>query len=237
MSSAYNGALMNSQSTFQISTVFLLISLFFLQSGVVKAEEPMAWRIRDIASAPVDVVQLRDKRDRVIASMATKQLLLIYSAMVAIQEVAEINAELFVVDGKEPNAFATVGKDDQNVIGFTFGMLALIGMDVDAAAGIIGHELAHLKLDHMKERKKAIENSSTTTFTAASSKYTRDNERESDYLGAIWALEAGYDPGGAVRVHEKLYKISKRQVGFSGSHPSSIERLTILKSMVRRLSR
>jgi len=228
---------MNFQSTLKKNLLLLFLCQIFLLPVTINAAEPMAWRIRDIAAAPADVVQLRDKRDRVINSMATKQLLLIYSAMVAIQEAAEINAELFVVEGKEPNAFATVGKDDQNVIGFTFGMLELIGMDVDAAAGIIGHELAHLKLDHIKERKEAIENSSTTTFTAASSKYTRDNERESDYLGAIWALEAGYDPAGAVRVHEKLYKLSKRQVGFSGSHPSSIERLTILKSLVRRLSK
>jgi predicted Zn-dependent protease len=228
---------MNFQTTLQRNLLLIFLCQSFLLPVTANAAEPMAWRLRDIAAAPVDVVQLRDKRDRVINSMATKQLLLIYSAMVAIQEAAEINAELFVVEGKEPNAFATVGKDDQNVIGFTFGMLELIGMDVDAAAGIIGHELAHLKLDHIKERKEAIENSRTTTFTAASSKYTRDNERDSDYLGAIWALEAGYDPAGAVRVHEKLYKISKRQVGFSGSHPSSIERLTILKSLVRRLSK
>ena len=31
-------------------------------------------------------------------------MLLIYAAMVAIQEAAEINAELFVVDGDDPNA-------------------------------------------------------------------------------------------------------------------------------------
>jgi predicted Zn-dependent protease len=228
---------MSTLSIIRINTVFFLLFQISLSPAIAKEEGPMAWRIRDLASAPVDIVQLRDKRDRIISSIQTKQLILIYSAMVAIQEVAEINAELFVVEGKEPNAFATVGKDGQNVIGFTFGMLELIGLDVDAAAGIIGHELAHLKLDHMKERKEAIENSSTTTFTAASSKYTRDNERESDYLGAIWAVEVGYDPAGAVRVHEKLYKLSKRQVGFSGSHPSSIERLTILKSLVRRLSR
>jgi len=196
----------------------------------------MAWRVRDVASAPADNIQLRDTKDRVIATVKTKQMLVIYSVMVALEEAAEINAELFLVEGNDPNAFATVGKDEQNVVGITFGMLDMIAMDVDAAAGIIGHELAHLKLNHIEERKEAIENSSTTTFSASSSKYTRDNEREADYLGAIWAVEAGYDPDGAVRVHEKLYKLSKKQVGFSGSHPSSIERLTILKSLVRRLS-
>ena len=222
---------------YRLIIILILFSQLLLQSAAAKNEGPMAWRIRDIASAPVERVKLRDSRDRVIGTIETKQLLLIYSAMTAIQEAAEIDAELFVVQGKEPNAFATIGKEEQNVIGFTFGMLEMIGMDADAAAGIIGHELAHLKLNHMEERKEAIKNSSTTTFSASATKYTRDNERESDYLGAIWAVEAGYDPAGAVRVHEKLYKLSKRHVGFSGSHPSSIERITILKSLVRRLSR
>jgi predicted Zn-dependent protease len=226
----------------RIITIVFLASQLLVQTALAKEDGPMAWRIRDIASAPADKIQLRDGKNKVIGTVETKQMLLVYSAMVAIQEAAEINAELFIVAGKAPNAFATVAKpkedvEEQNIIGFTFGMLEMIGMDVDAAAGIIGHELAHLKLKHIEEKKNSMENSSTTTFSAAATKFTRDNERESDYLGAIWAVEAGYDPAGAVRVHEKLYKFSKRHAGFSGSHPSSIERLTILKSLVRRLSR
>lgn len=218
--------------------LLVVFSLLLPQSLLAKEPQgPIAWRIRDLASAPVARIELRDARSRLVGTVETKQMLLVYAAMAAIQQAAELNAELFVVEGKEPNAFATLGKEGENVIGFTFGMLDMIGMDNDAAAAIIGHELAHLKLNHMEERKEAIQNSSTTTFTAAATKYTRDNEREADYLGAVWAVEAGYDPEGAVRVHEKLYKLSKRQVGFSGSHPSSIERLTILKSLVRRMSK
>ncbi|MFT5131629.1 MAG: putative Zn-dependent protease [Gammaproteobacteria bacterium] len=225
----------------RIIIALLLCTQLLHQVAVAKDNGPAAWRIRDLASAPLEKVELRGPKNKVFGTVETKQMLLVYSAMTAIMEIAELNAELFVVEGKAPNAFATIGldeqKNEQNVIGFTFGMLDMIGMDVDAAAAIIGHELAHLKLKHIEERKEAIKNSSTTTFSASSTKYTRDNERESDYLGAIWAVEAGYDPGGAVRVHEKLYKLSKRQVGFSGSHPSSIERITILKSLVRRLSK
>ncbi len=225
----------------RIIIALLLCTQLLHQVAVAKDNGPAAWRIRDLASAPLEKVELRGPNNKVFGTVETKQMLLVYSAMTAIMEIAELNAELFVVEGKAPNAFATIGldeqKNEQNVIGFTFGMLDMIGMDVDAAAAIIGHELAHLKLKHIEERKEAIKNSSTTTFSASSTKYTRDNERESDYLGAIWAVEAGYDPGGAVRVHEKLYKLSKRQVGFSGSHPSSIERITILKSLVRRLSK
>ncbi len=218
--------------------VLFLCSQLLLQTAAAGKNQGPGWiRIKDILDTRAARITLRDPRNIVIGTVETKQLLLIYATMMAIVEAAEINAELVLVPGKEPNAFATVFKEEQNVIGFSLGMLDMIGMDADAAAGIIGHELAHLKLNHMQERKEAIRNSSTTTFSASATKYTRDNERESDYLGAIWAVEAGYDPAGAVRVHEKLYKLSKKQIGFSASHPSSIERLTILKSLVRRLSR
>lgn len=224
--------------------IFVICCLLSLPANSAgRNQGPHVWRIKDLVGAPMDVIPLRDERERVIAKVETKQMLLIYSAYVGMQEAAELYAELFILSGDDPNAFATRGKlqeddeDEQNIIGFTIGMLNMIGNDVDAAAAIIGHELAHLKLNHIDERKEANKSSAASSFSAASTKYTRDNERESDYLGAIWAVEAGYDPAGAVRVHEKLYKVSKRHVGFSGSHPSSIERLTILKSLVRRLSK
>ena len=122
-----------------------------------------------------------------------------------------------------------------NIIGINFGMLDLLGLDVHMAAALIGHELGHLKLDHGKDHKNRRR---TDMQTAANTKYSRDNEREADYLGAIWAVEAGYDPQGAVRLQELVYKKTKHlSGGFSGSHPSSIERITKLKSLARRLSR
>ncbi len=216
--------------------ISLLLLLFSLSSHA--KEGIKTWNIKDLVQIPAKKVELRDKRDKVVKTVDITQMIYIYAVMIAIEDVAEINATLFILEGKEPNAFATLGKDDENVIGISFGMLDLLGNDVHATAAIIGHELAHLKLNHIEERKETQKKTPQTTFTAASSKYTRDNERESDYLGVIWAIEAGYDPYGAVRVHEHLYKLAKRSPhSFVGSHPSSIERITILKSLVRRLSR
>ena len=121
-----------------------------------------------------------------------------------------------------------------NIVGINFGMLELLGLDVHMAAALIGHELGHLKLNHGEDNKTRRR---TDMLTASNTKYSRDNEREADYLGAIWAVEAGYDPNGAVRLQELVYKKSKHlSGGFSGSHPSSIERITKLKSLARRLS-
>ena len=122
-----------------------------------------------------------------------------------------------------------------NIVGINFAMLDLLGLDVHMAAALLGHELGHLKLNHGEDHKTRRR---TDIRTAGNTRYSRDNEREADYLGAIWAVEAGYDPQGAVRLQELLYKKTKHlSGGFSGSHPSSIERVTKLKSLARRLSR
>ncbi len=121
-----------------------------------------------------------------------------------------------------------------NIVGINFAMLDLLGLDVHMAAALIGHELGHLKLDHGEDHKTR---GRQDIRTASNTKYSRDNEREADYLGAIWAVEAGYDPAGAVRLQEMVYKKTRHlSGGFSGSHPSSIERITKLKSLARRLS-
>ena len=138
---------------------------------------------------------------------------------------------VFIGDGKALEGKKTI---EINIIGINFAMLDLLGVDVHMAAALIGHELGHLKLNHGAENKKRR---TSDLRTAANTRYSRDNEREADYLGAIWAVEAGYDPAGAARLQELVYKKTKHLPGgFSGSHPSSIERIAKLKSLARRLS-
>ena len=122
-----------------------------------------------------------------------------------------------------------------NIIAINFAMLDLLGLDVHMAAALIGHELGHIKLNHAADVKGR---GRPDILTAANTRYSRDNEREADYLGAVWAVEAGYDPAGAVRLQELVYEKTKNlPSGFSGSHPTSIERIAKLKSLARRLSR
>ncbi len=202
-------------------------------------------KLEELARAYAEEIVIRDNRGLKVRTLDGRQMALLYAVYVAMREAAELDAEFYITSGDNPNAFATVGKinkeeEERNIIGFNFGMLDLIGMDMDAAAAIIGHELAHLKLKHIDVAKEKARNPQQHggIFSAAATRYSRDHERESDYLGVVWAIEAGYDPQGAVRVQEQLYRLSKRRPGgFSGSHPSSIERITVLKSLVRRLSR
>ena len=125
---------------------------------------------------------------------------------------------------------------DINIMAINFAMLDMLQLNVHMMAALIGHELAHLKLNHGEESEK--NRRSMSMQNAASTKYSRDNEREADYLGAVWAVEAGYDPHGAVELQEMLLKSYRGKGGgvFVGSHPSSTERIAVLKALARRLS-
>lgn len=115
-----------------------------------------------------------------------------------------------------------------NIVSINFGMLDLIGYDVHIAAALIGHELAHIKLEHGKTRKNTEHGPGVEE-----TRFIRDQERDADYLGMIWAIEAGYDPEGRLRLEES--KEGKNR--YSKTHPSSRERLIKSRALARRLSR
>jgi len=222
-----------------------------------------AWDISELAKADTDQIELRSSRRTILRRVDTNQMRFIYAVKTSIEKVAEIEAAIILVDGDQPNAFAGRVEGNRHVIGFNFAMLDIIGMDMHMMAAIIGHELAHLKLEHGSDQEKRTYGGALAkilgTVTMGSlgmggygamaisdlgvsmvdTKYSRDNERESDYLGAIWAVEAGFEPEGAVRVHEEMYRLSKGggPMPFLSSHPSGPERIATLKALSSRLSK
>lgn len=229
--------------------------------GAPAAGQPFKyqWNIRDIAVADDDEVQLRTRNKRLIKKVNASQMRILYAVKSSIEQVAELAVELIIVDGDQPNAFAAKNRKGQNIIGINFAMLDILGLDVHAAAALIGHEMAHLKLSHGEKRRASSDSSgvmkvlggvalsslgipgagliSDMTITALETNYSRDNETEADYLGAIWAVEAGYEPEGAVRLHAEVYKLSKSMpMPFLSSHPSGPQRIATLKALSRRLS-
>ncbi len=218
------------------------------------------WPVKEIAAMDADLVQLRGKGRRTLKTVDTSQMRYLYTVKTSLEKVAETQAELVLVEGKDPNAFAGQTRDKKNVIGINFAMLDVLGMDVHAAAALIGHELAHLRLEHGDKTQsrsstfgviKALggaaleglgvpggQGISNLAFTSIETKYSRDQERQADYLGAVWAIEAGYEPVGAVRLHEAIHERSQSSaVPFLSTHPSGPERIATLKSMSERLSR
>lgn len=218
------------------------------------------WRVSEIAAADADVVQLGTKRGKAIHTVRTDQMRLLYAVKTGIEEAAELDVILIIVDGDLPNAFAGKGQRSELVIGINFAMLEILGGDPHAAAALIGHEIAHLKLEHGESQKAKTATTgilsviggvvlsglgvpggqtiSSLTFAAIQSGYSRDNEREADYLGTIWAVEAGFEADGGARLHEAMNRIpGASSTSFFSTHPSGPERVATLRALAARLSR
>lgn len=240
--------------------------LFILALGMLSTMSAAAaqafryqWNIRDIVAANSDVIELRSRERLLLGKVSATQMRVLYAVKSSIEAVAELPVELLIVDGKSPNAFAGKGRNGENIIGINLAMLDILGLDVHAAAALIGHEIAHLKLAHGAERAKQRAGSgimkvlggvalgslgvpaggliSDITVTAIETSYSRDNELEADYLGAIWAVEADYEAEGAARLHEAMYEKSRHSpTPFLSTHPSGPERIASLRELAARLS-
>lgn len=62
-------------------------------------------------------------------------------------------------------------------------------------------------------------------------KYSRDNEREADHMGLIFAAMAGYDPNVAVTFWQRMAQAtgSKNQSDIFSDHPSDAKRIAAIK--------
>ena len=217
-----------------------------------------SWQIKALAKSDQQQQILRARNGTILKRVNTHQMRYIYAVKTSIANVSETEATLILVDGKHPNAFAGKVNGNHNVVGINLAMLDLLGMDMHAMAALLGHEFAHLRLHHRDNRKKrtfgfallnilgtatlqqlGIPNArslSDLTFSMIATKYSRDDERQADYLGTIWAVEAGFEAEGAVRLHEALYKASKiHPLPFLSDHPSGPERIITLKRLAKRL--
>ncbi|MBL1433242.1 MAG: M48 family metallopeptidase [Gammaproteobacteria bacterium] len=220
-----------------IKKMFVLFAFIGVNSQALAEGQTYFWKVSDLARAPSETIELRNDSNHIIKTLSTQQMLYLYSAMSAITESSEVIAEFTITTGKSPNAFASTTASGQDFIAINFAMLDLLGTNIDMAAALIGHELAHLKLGHGAERREALERNGNSSFSVSNTRYSRDNEREADYLGTVWTVEAGFDPQGAVALQEAIYKSSRSGSSASVTHPSGIERITVLKSLVRRLSK
>jgi len=168
-----------------------------------------------------------------------------YSTSMKLINLTQIPTALVLTNIKGLNAFA-YKQGNTNRIGITIDMLNAFGGDQDALASVIGHELAHLKLDHQSERQARKQTADKTTavvggvlgafipfggtitsygVTAVTNSYTRDEERDADKLGMMWAMNIGYSPCGWVRLSKEMMKSDSSGISFFNTHPMSSERL------------
>ncbi|MGB6198890.1 MAG: M48 family metalloprotease [Candidatus Acidiferrales bacterium] len=152
-----------------------------------------------------------------------------------------------VIDSDEINAFALPG-------GFFYVNSGLIlAADEEAElAGVMGHEIAHVCARHgtRNATKEQIAEWATIPLIMLGPggwagygiyeglqmaipigflKFSRDAEREADYLGLQYMYKAGYDPNAFVSFFEKIEAMEKRQPGtipkIFADHPPTPDRM------------
>ncbi len=155
---------------------------------------------------------------------------------------------LEIVDTPDFNAFAVPG-------GFVYvhrGLLERMN-SADELASVLGHEIAHVAARHSAEQisRSQLLNFGLLALSVAThgsvqdygqiinlgsalafNKFSRDDERQADYLGTKYMVKAGYNPLAALDLMHQLRKLqhtepSALQVWFM-THPPTSERIANL---------
>jgi len=158
-----------------------------------------------------------------------------------------------VLNSSVPNAFALPG----GFIVINRGLLVGLKSEAELAA-VLGHETGHVTAKHSLAGyqralaanvlltgisvaaggKAGVMELSGITASLISNGFSREQEREADWLGIDYMVKAGYNPEGAVKLQEYFYseleggKNPMFVEGLFRTHPFSKERLTNARARV-----
>jgi len=110
------------------------------------------------------------------------------------------------------NAYA----DGRNLT-ITTGMMEFTQSDSELAL-IIGHELAHNTMGHIR---KSIIN---YILSLGGTRFTRPFESEADYVGLYYLARAGYSPEGVEAFWKRLATVAPKNISRAKTHPTFPER-------------
>ncbi len=155
-----------------------------------------------------------------------------------------------LADDRTINAFALPGGQ----IFITYALFAKLETE-DQLAGVLGHEIGHVVGRHSADRisKQGLtqgilsgvavgsESQATTQMAAMianviNMKYGREDELESDDLGVLFMLRAGYDPEEMVGVMKILKAAGgpNRTPEFQSTHPDPENRIEKIREAIRK---
>src|ERR1700680_4679919 len=170
---------------------------------------------------------------------------------------AKVPFTIKVIDSDVVNAFALPG-------GFFYvnSGLVLRAQEESELAGVMAHEISHVTARHgTKQATKGelmqlatiplillgpggwagygIYEASQLAIPFSYLKFSRDAEREADYLGLQYMYKAGYDPNAYVTFFERIQADEKRQPGtipkIFSTHPPTPERIANTQKEIARI--
>lgn len=218
--------------------------------------EIAVWRVNELAKLDQAVILLRNQHG-IHGTVETRLMQRILATGERIVRAAGEGPkpELVVLASRSVNAFAYVN-GTQPTIAFSLGMIHLLSSDEDAWAALLGHELAHLRLNHIRtmndRREKAEVTSSVAgailsviglpfasiaadaTTALAERAYSRDDEREADRVGLQYMRQAGFADAGAIKLQQHLLtNRDSAPIPFLSTHPSGEDRIERLRHLMR----
>lgn len=116
------------------------------------------------------------------------------------------------------NAYA----DGRNIT-ITSAMMEFTQSDSELAL-IIGHELAHNTMGHIR---KVIGN---YIISFGATRYTRPFESEADYVGLYYLVRAGYSPEGVEDFWQRLAKVAPKSINRAKTHPTFPDRFLRIRA-------
>lgn len=144
-------------------------------------------------------------------------------------------------DESEPNAWVAFKDESNFTLHVTAGLMSILGTE-DEIAGVLGHELGHIRLGHYGGM--VVDDAARTVMGVNSeladdisravgdmnqelqeSAFSRKDETSADDYGVELLVKAGYDPWGLYHAMRR-FEVTEHS-GFS-SHPATRERLAHL---------
>ena len=148
--------------------------------------------------------------------------------------------EIEVFDMPDANAFAMPG----GKIGVFSGLLD-VARDQHQLAAVIGHEIAHVTLEHQAQQvNRGLATRSVAAVAGAgigmnpqdaqtlaqiglTLPFSRSHEREADVVGLLYMADAGFDPRASVTLWKNMEQSSSggRPPQFLSTHPAPADRM------------
>ncbi len=229
--------------------LIILVILAFFIPGCATVYDPVAGRdVRTLYSEEQEIELGRQIAEHIqqeyeVCEVSTGKLSEIGRRVAGKSDRSHLPYTFKVLESDNINAFALPG-------GFIFMYSGLLDiLDESETAAVLGHEIAHVVARHGVKRMQAlygyqllsiagliamgdradprkVQEISDTVFTLILLGYSRRDELEADRLGTRYAIKAGYDPEGMLRVLDKFEEKQRGlpEVTFLNTHPPIPER-------------
>src|SRR5690348_477409 len=127
---------------------FILVATVLLLSGCATQPFTYYWRVKDVVLQKGPTVEFYKPDEQIALTLPMRTVQEVMLAHLRINRSANVQSELCIVDGDDPNAFAAPLANGQRIIAINVGMMKLLGSDVNEYAALIGHEAAHWAKGH-----------------------------------------------------------------------------------------